>query len=392
MSLHGRPVAGFEAFDQLLRSFCEQHAVPGASMAIGRGGKILYARSIGFANVDEQMPVEPHSLFRIASISKPITAVAILQQVERGTLTLDTRVWELLKLDEPTDLRWKSVTVRQLLQHTGGWDRSVSFDPMFQSVEFAAEAGTPPPARPAEIIRAMLQRPLDCDPGTKYAYSNFGYCLLGRVLECLSTALGRSYEQIVRDEVFAPVGALSPRIGRTLTTSLDEVRYSMPVIEGESPVLEDSVFAPGEKVSPPYGAWHLEAMDAHGGWIASAPDLVRFAMGCDETAAEPSSMRKSLLTRSLIEEMFSKPTDYTAKEPDVWYGHGWNVRTTGSGTGRNTWHLGALDGTSTILVRRSDGMTWAVLFNMRMNSKGEELARLIDPLVHGAANAVPTLL
>ena len=391
MNLHGSPVAGFDAFDELLRSFVEQHAVPGAALAVGRAGVLLYARSIGFAHVEDKIPVEPHALFRIASISKPITAVAILQHVERGQLTLESRVWELLKLDEPTDPRWKLVTVRHLLQHTGGWDRSLSFDPMFQSVEFAAEAGTPPPAGPTEIIRAMLKRPLDGDPGTKYAYSNYGYCLLGRVLESLPTALGRSYEQIVRDELFAPVGALSPCIGRTLTTSIDEVRYSMPVIEGEPPVLEDSVFAPSEKVAPPYGAWNLEAMDSHGGWIASAPDLVRFAMGCDEAAAEPNSTRKSLLTRAMIDEMFAKPTDYPAKESDVWYGHGWNVRTTGSGTGRNTWHLGALDGTSTILVRRSDGMTWAVLFNMRKNAKGEELARLIDPLVHGAANAVPSL-
>lgn len=388
MLLHGSHVAGFEPFDELLRSFVSQHAVPGASIAVGRGGEILYARAFGIANVVEKVPVEPHSLFRIASISKPVTAVAILQQCERGNLTLDSCVWELLKLDEPTDPRWKQVTIRQLLQHTGGWDRNASIDPMFMSVAFATEAGTPPPAGPAEVIRAMLKRPLDFDPGTKYAYSNFGYCLLGRVLESLPSARGRSYEQIVRDEVFTPVGALSPRIGHTLTTSVDEVRYSMPVIDGEPPVREDSVFMPGEKVAPPYGAWHLEAMHAHGGWIASAPDLVRFAMGCDEAATEPSSNRQALLSLAMIDEMFAKPSGEDLTESEIWYGHGWNVRT--SGNGRNTWHMGALDGTSTILVRRSDGMTWAVLFNMRKNANGEELARLIDPLVHGAANAVPS--
>ena len=388
MQLHGSHVAGFESFDELLRSFVSQHAVPGASMAVGRGGEILYARAIGFSNVEEKVPVEPHSLFRIASISKPVTAVAILQQCERGNLTLDSCVWELLKLDEPTDPRWKQVTIRLLLQHTGGWDRNASIDPMFMSVAFATEAGTPPPAGPAEVIRAMLKRPLDFDPGTKYAYSNFGYCLLGRVLECLPSAHGRRYEQLVRDEVFAPVGALSPRLGRTLTTSVDEVRYGMPVIEGEPAVREDSVFTPGEKVAPPYGAWHLEAMDSHGGWIASATDLVRFAMGCDEAATEPSSNRQALLSLAMIDEMFAKPSGEDLTESEIWYGHGWNVRT--SGNGRNTWHMGALDGTSTILVRRSDGMTWAVLFNMRKNAIGEELARLIDPLVHGAANAVPS--
>ncbi len=384
MPIHGSHVAGFEAFDELLRSFVEQHAVPGAAMAVGRAGVLLYARSMGFGNVDEKLPVEPHSLFRIASLSKPITAVAILQRVNAGELRLDDRVWELLKLAEPMDARWKLATIRQLLQHSGGWDRKASIDPMFMAVEFAAEAGTPPPAGPREIIQAMLKRPIDFDPGTKYAYSNFGYCLLGRVLERIPSAAGRSYEQIVRDEVFTPVGALSPRLGHTLTTSLDEVRYGMPVIEGEPAVLEDSVFTPGEKVSPPYGAWCLEAMDAHGGWISSASDLVRFAMGCDEAAAEPNWNRKTLLSRAMIDEMFARPSGDELKEPDIWYGHGWNVRP--SGSGRNTWHMGALDGTSTILVRRSDGMTWCVLFNMRKNAKDEELARLIDPLMHEAAN------
>ena len=383
MHLHGSPVAGFESFDELLRSFSQQHAVPGMALAVGRAGELRYARSIGFANVEEQVPVEPHSLFRIASISKPVTAVAILQRVERGELSLEARVWELLRLDEPTDARWKLVTIRHLLQHTGGWDRNASFDPMFMSVEFATEAGTPPPAGPREVIRAMLQRPLDFDPGSKSAYSNFGYCLLGRVLEALPGAAGRSYEQIVREGVFAPVGALSPRLGKTLTTSTDEVHYYV-----QPPETTDSVFTPGQQVPLPYGAWNLEAMDSHGGWMCSAPDLVRFAMGCDEAATEPNSNRQSLLTRALIEEMFAVPTSFTSSEPDVWYGLGWNVRRTSNGTNRNTWHTGALDGTSTILVRRADGLTWSVLFNMRKNAAGEELARLIDPQLHAAADRV----
>jgi len=383
MQLHGSSVAGLESFDELLRSFVEQHAVSGVALAVGRAGELLYARSMGFANVDEKLPVEPHSLFRVASISKPVTAVAVLRWVERGELSLDACVWELLKLAEPMDARWKRVTIRQLLQHTGGWDRNASIDPMFMSVEFATEAGTPPPAGPREVIQAMLKRSLDFDPGTQYAYSNFGYCLLARVLESLPGARGRGYEQIVREDLFAPVNALSPRLGKTLTTTTDEVRYYV-----QPPETADSVFTPGQQVPLPYGAWNLEAMDSHGGWISSAPDLVRFAMGCDEAAAEPNAGRQSLLTRPSIDEMFSAPTSHTPKEPGIWYGLGWNVRHTIGGTGRNTWHMGALDGTSTILVRRSDGMTWCVLFNMRKNAAGEELARLIDPLLHVAANAV----
>lgn len=388
MELHGSAVPGWEAFDDLLRAFTMQHGVAGAALAVGRAGVIEYARSIGWADIDQQIPVEPHSLFRIASLSKPVTAIAIMRQVECGALSLEGLVWEFLKLDTPHDVRWKQVTVRHLLQHTGGWDRSASFDPMFRSVEFAAEAGMSPPADPSAIIRAMLRRPLDFDPGTRYAYSNFGYCLLGRVLESLPSSQGKSYEQLVREQVLTPVGALSPRIGRTLTTQVDEVRYYMPAT-GER-VREDSVFAPGTPVDPPYGAWALEAMDSHGGWISSAPDMVRFAMGCDlpseAVSSNVASRRPSLLNAASIASLWAEPVSYPLQDPNVWYACGWNVRRDGSGEGRNTWHLGALDGTSTLLVRRWDGMTWCVLFNQRKNVVGDELARLIDPLLHPAAN------
>lgn len=381
--LHGRPAAGFESFDELLTTFVREQSVPGASLAVGRGGELCYARSIGWANVEEQLPVEPHSLFRIASISKPVTGVAILQQVEVGELKLEDRVWELLQLADPVDARWKQVTIRHLLQHTGGWDRNVSIDPMFMANEFAKEAGVPAPAGTREVIQAMLRRPLDFDPGTQYAYSNFGYCLLGRALESLPSASGKSYEQLVQENLFARVRALSPQLGRTITTAPDEVRYYVL-----PPETADSVFTPGVQVPLPYGTWNLEAMDSHGGWISSASDLVRFAMGCDTEDAQQGGQRTAFLQRGTIEEMFAQPTSFVRPDPDVWYGLGWSVRRTGSGSGRNTWHMGALDGTSTILVRRSDGWTWCALFNMRKNAAGEELARLIDPLLHVAADSI----
>ncbi|MCP3694044.1 MAG: beta-lactamase family protein, partial [Planctomycetaceae bacterium] len=166
------------------------HQVPGASLAVTRAGKLVYARGFGYADLAKKQPVQPGSQFRVASLSKPITAVAILQLVDQGKLKLTDHVFTILKpkpvFENPTDKmdpRLRQVTILHCLQHSGGWDRSASFDPMFQSVRIARSLGVEPPARAEHVIRFMMGKPLDFDPGTRYAYSNYGYCLLGRVIE-----------------------------------------------------------------------------------------------------------------------------------------------------------------------------------------------------------------
>src|SRR5262249_41954251 len=157
----GKTNAQLASFDHLMTSFLTKNPnVPGAALAVARDGKIVYARGFGYADKDKEEPVAPPALFRIASISKPFTAVAILQLVERGKLKLDDRVFAVLHLKEPNDPkvkfdeRWKKVTIRQLLQHTGGWDRDKKdgIDPMFQSPAIVKELKVPPPAGPDAII------------------------------------------------------------------------------------------------------------------------------------------------------------------------------------------------------------------------------------------------
>jgi len=383
----GRAVKGMESFDTLMTSFIARHNVPGAALAVVRGGKIIYARGFGHADRDTHTPVQPESLFRIASVSKPITSAAVMQLVQGKKLRLDDRVFDILKLKPigkgKVDPRLKAVTVRHLLQHTGGWDRDKSFDPMFRSVQIAKALGTPPPAGAMDVARYMLTVPLDFDPGSRYAYSNFGYCLLGRII---AARTGMTYEQYVRRHVLAPAGITRMRIGRTLRTQRagGEVTYFTPTaLKGPS------VFPPnvGKSVAHQYGAWHLEAMDAHGGWIASAVDLVRFARQFD------SPKTSTLLSASSIASTFARPkgeAGYTApgKPKAAYYGFGWLVRPVGSAGRANTWHGGSLPGTNSLLVRRHDGLDWAVLFNSRRTAQGPSLASAIDPLLHRAAAAV----
>ncbi len=194
--------------------------------------------------------------------------------------------------------------VRHLLEHRGGWDRDKSFDAMFQSVRFAKELDTNAPADQATVIKSMFSRELDFAPGECYAYSNFGYCLLGRFIEKLS---GQTCESYVRDHVLTPIGITSMKIGssRLEGQAPNEVRYYQPGT-GESVFQLDL----GQDVAQPYGGWNLEAMDSHGGWIASAADPATFAAVFDN----PDSC--VLLRKESIDLMYQRPPGLAGFEPD----------------------------------------------------------------------------
>jgi len=311
-------------FDELMGDFMREHRVPGAALAIARNGRLVYAR--GFGTDDD-------TAFRVASLSKPLTAAAVLQLAERGRLALEAGAWELLALPEPADARWKRIQVLHLLQHTGGWDRERSFDPMFRAPAGAEVAG---------IIGDMLSRPLDFDPGSRDAYSNFGYCLLGRIVE---RASGMSYGDYVRAEVLAPLGIKRMRLDPDA------------------------------------------ALDAHSGWIGSAPELVRFASAFDDRDA------CLILNAQSIERMFARPDGAAGHHADgrpqaVYYGCGWMVRPIGRLGQAHSWHDGALGGNTALLVRGYDRTHWAVLFDARANPDGRLLSAAIDRRLHRAARDV----
>ena len=137
----------------------------------------------------------------------------------------------------------------------------------------------------------------------------------------------------------------------------------------------------------PYGAWYLEAMDAHGGWISIGARSGPLRVGVR------SAGKCKILKAASIKTMFARP--------DGLAGHDQGRQAerrilrlrlagapVGDGSKMNTWHNGALDGTATLLVRRPDGLCWAVLFNARKTAANTELSGAIDPLVHQAANKV----
>ena len=371
------------SFDETMKAFLVENRVPGAALAISREGRLIYARGFGFADVRRNEFVQPDSIFRIASVSKPVTSATILLLVQEGRLGLDDSV--LLHLDPslfagrvPSDPRWADVTIRHLLHHRGGFDRESSGDPMFVGPRIGSDLGPRSTGLSArEIVRHMLRSPLDHDPGAVYSYSNFGYCLLGRVIE---RTTGEDYEEAVQRLLLEPLDVTSMRVGasREADRAQGEVSYHT----GHEPALRRFGASRGTTRGA-YGEWDHQALDAVGGWISTAPDLLRFLHLFD------GPPEKRLLEEDTLALMLSQPPGVKRGPKGArWYGMGWLVYEPPGERPPNIWHNGSLPGTETLLVRRSGGVSWAVLFNARYDQEGNRLSDEIDPLLHEAAKQV----
>jgi CubicO group peptidase (beta-lactamase class C family) len=314
------------AMERVATDVLAAHSLPGLSVAIARQGAPVYQRGFGFADRETGEQVTPAHLFRIASVSKPITSVALFGLVERGRIHLEDRVFGsggILGADYqmPPDKPYLGdVRLVHLMTHTGGGWQNDSRDPMFRN----------PGMNHHQLIEwTLANAPLSYPPGRHYAYSNFGYCILGRVIEKVT---GRHYGQFVGEGPLRQCGISEMRIaGNTAAERAPgEVAYY------------------GARGQNPYGM-NVRRMDSHGGWLATPGDLVRFAAHVDGFPAVPD-----ILQPASIREM----TTPSAANPR--YAKGWSVN-----DAHNCWHTGSLPGTTGILVRTASGFCWAALANSR---------------------------
>ncbi len=355
------------ACDPLVTNFMTTHNIPGLSIALAKDGKLVYSRGFGNADLANTELTQPHHLFRIASLSKPITSIAIMKMMEDGLLTMTDNVFGPTGIlaSHPqiaganiTDARINNITVQHLLEHAAGWNRGISCfpnptspypyffggcDPIVAPLHVAQELGLPNPISEEGLIIFLLENGLDFTPGTQYQYSNIGYLVLGEIIETLS---GMTYEAYVKKKIFEPIGACDTHLGKNLLLDKQEreVEYRGNGFNNLD-IYGNGTFVPWE-----YGGFNLEAMDAHGGWISTARDLVRIILAVDNFNTKPD-----ILSSATINTM-TLPSTNNAN-----YAKGWSVN--GS---NNWWHTGALDGTATIMVRSNSGYTWAVLLNQRV--------------------------
>jgi N-acyl-D-amino-acid deacylase len=367
------------SYDPIITQIMRDFALPGGAVAVVQNGRLVFAKGYGFSDSSAPELVNPDDRFRVASLSKALTSAEVLKLVEAGQLNLDENAFAIISDLQPLpgktiNPQLASITVRHLLEHRGGWNRDSTFDPMFRSIAISQALGQPGPATCEDTIRYMLDQPLQYTPGSTMCYSNFGYCVLGRIIERRS---GTTYAQAVTQTVLTPLGAGRIAQGKTLPSlraDNEVLYYDFP---GAS--LATSVFPPNTAQVPwPYGGWYLEAMDSHGAWIASAVDHLRFQVGIDGRATPPDLLSAASETAMLENPNVPTCTPTNGTTPasaTSWYGMGWAVNSAG-----NYWHNGSLDGTTTETVVAKNGYGWSAFFNSRPQNSNALASRLDQDL------------
>ena len=317
---------------QLIEPFRQRFRVPAMSMALSKNGRFVFDRASGMADRQHMAQVQQNSLFRIADLSKSITAVTIFSLLEGGKLKLSDHVFGTggilgTKYGKSAYKAYVTdINVDHLLTHTaGGWAADEN-DPMLHNEGWDQ----------AKLISETIDNaPLTNPPGTHWAYSNFGYCVLGRVIEQIA---GQPYESYVQGNILAPCGITTMQVAQN----------------SERHRASDEVVYIGQYSEDPY-KMNVNRMDSTAGWIASSTQLVQFL---NHVAGAPGI--PALLKPETIRLMTTPAPAYP--EGDARCSRGWMVSNNGQAS---WWHSGSLPGSTALMIRNPDASCAAAVCNTR---------------------------
>ena len=321
-------VQGMEKPERWINYFLRRWEITGASIAIMKNEKLVYAQGFGYADKENNIKLEPFHLLRIASISKLLTAVAI----------------------------------RHLLTHSAGWTVKWG-DHLFIPNAIADYLEIDSPVEPSSIIEFALAKKLHYTPGIWSSYTNISYVILGEVIEKVT---GDSYEDYINAAILYPIGIYNMRIGGNLYSEkyLNEVTY----YEQSNADSVKSIYGTGKIVSHRYGGTDIKTLGSAGGWIATPAELLKLVAAIDAT-----ENKFNILEKEAIELMTNKDKKY---KPMGWRGS----------DGNDTWwRTGSLAGTSALLVHLNDSLSYCIITNTS-SWKGSnftlELNKLMRKIVH----------
>jgi CubicO group peptidase (beta-lactamase class C family) len=203
----------------------EREEIPGFVVAVAHKGKVLFNESYGYANLEDKKKLTPQHIFRIASHSKTFTATAIMQLQEQGKLQIDDPIANHVPwLKKHKDMRFRKVTIRQVMSHGAGIIRDGAEYDFWQLKQPFPSA--------EQFKKEFLKTDLVIDNNVKLKYSNYGYTLLGFLIEEVS---GKSYNQYVTDNIIKPLGLKStgPEYTKAIKNRL-ATGYTRPDFEGKS--------------------------------------------------------------------------------------------------------------------------------------------------------------
>lgn len=316
------PAETVKAIEAIIEAEMARQSIPGISVAIAVDNQVRYARGFGKADLENSVTAKATTVYRTASVAKPMTATAVMQLAERGKLDLDAPIQKYCAAFP--EKNWP-VTARQLLGHLGG----------IRHYKTAEEAsGTTHYFTIEESLKIFKDEPLLHEPGTKFNYTTYGYSVLGCAVEGAS---GMRYEDYMREHVFTPAGMQQTRMDDHFFIIPDRARGYMKITAETHARLPD-VMKSRVKVGQIYNAeLHDTSMKVAGGGLAStAVDLAKFGS---------HAMKGLLIKQSTLEQMW---TPQTTKDNKVTgYGLGW-VLNEAEGM-KLVAHSGGQAGTSTFL-------------------------------------------
>ncbi|MCB1137735.1 MAG: beta-lactamase family protein [Leptospiraceae bacterium] len=308
---------------------------------VARDGQILYLEALGIRDASGA-PLKTDSPFNLASVSKPITATAILMLAESGRLSLADKAIKYVPEIGGWNSAASSVTIQQLLSHTSGLpDYEDYADEYFEE---SAQDPIDSFVDNRDIIRMFSElRPSQLfSPGSDYSYSNTGYLLLGSIIE---KASGQSYADFLKQNIFKPLKMkqASVCVGRTQPSG----KARGFVVEGDN--------------RETYDVEYLDGIFGDGNICASAEDLLKF----------DAALRNGTLLDSELADQATSPATLNNGE-EVEYGFGWELGDNGL-----VFHTGSWTAFRTYFLRYRDGLTVIVLDN----SSNENLYDQVDSIL-----------
>ena len=346
-------------FDASINRFMRYWGIRGGSFALMRNDSLLYAKGYGFANTQDSIPCEVRNIFRVASVSKLLTAVAVMHLEETGQLSTQDFVFgedgilnDSLFLDY-RDKKIKKVTVEHLLRHTSGFSNPHG-DAAFNMELVAQFLDKPLPLSMDDMVLYATKNRLRAVPGRRFNYSNLGYIVLSKVIEKVS---GIPYETYIKDSILAPIGCYDIHLANNYSDGFreNEVTYyevkeaePVPAYDGSDTLVMKSLG--GNDVRGLYGA---------GGWVASPVELLKLV-----SAINKCPVREDFLTPESID--FMTPYGKNAKPA------GW-----ASSSAKFWLRSGSMSGTSALIKAQKDGYSWVFISNSS-SWNGPGLARQMN--------------
>lgn len=345
-----------QKIDELMRTYFENGLFNGAVL-VSENGKVIYNKCFGIADPETKENIQLDSQFRLASVTKQFTAMAVMILHERGKLNFDDDIKKYLP-----ELPYSGITIRHLLTHTSGLP---SYLPMFEvywDIEHKGTTNRKTPTNKDALNLLVEHHPLVLfRPGERYEYCNTGYMLLALVVERVS---GIEYDEFMKANIFAPLG-----MKNTLVYSLIKNQKMKRRVYGYKMSLDET-----EYISTDYS--YLNAIVGDGGMYSTVEDMFLW---------DQALYTEKLVSESTLAEAFTRVTLNNGHKSE--YGFGWSV--IDDEEGKIVAHGGGWCGFRTFILREIEQRNAVILLCNNSKMRRGDIAFKIREILHGRDVALP---